>query len=444
MTNQPISKVSGWLGPDLSAAIAKPLNHKLALWLRHRLATFFSKPRNRKFAILGVVLAVLFLGRMELTISGEFSAFPTHNADVRSAVDGLIAEVYVREGDFLEAGDPVARLVDRDYRARKLQVEATLARSRANLKLLLAGTRVEEIDLARQEISTAETRLAQSSHLTREATRLRDERITKAISLIELATDQLEFAQGELGRYQALRDKNIVTVQKFTEINQAAKVKEFELAEAEADLANLRADNLAAPAREMALARGGLREATARLDVLLAGTRPEQLEAAEAEVSEHMSQLVLVNEQLALTIITTPEAGVVVTPRVHESQGRMVRQGDLIAEVYDYSTILAEILVPEKEFGDVTIGQEVVLKARAYPGETFVGIVTAIAPRAVSSEDGLGRQMIRVTTEIDNPGLLLKPDMTGNGKIYAGKRTIFTLISRRLVRYLRVEFWSWW
>ena len=50
--------------------------------------------------------------------------------------------------------------------------------------------------------------------------------------------------------------------------------------------------------------------------------------------------------------------------------------------------------------------------------------------------------MIRVTTEIINPGLLLKPDMTGNGKIHAGERTIFGLITRRLVRYLRVEFWS--
>lgn len=424
MNDQLAAKITGRLKPRMSAVV--------------------SKPRNRRLAVFGILLAVAFLGRMELTISGEFSVYPTHNADIRSAVDGLVAEVYVREGDRVEAGAPIARLVDREYRARKQEIEATLARSRANMRLLRAGTRSEEIDLAREEVATARTRLAHSSRLHEEAIRLRDERIAKAESVVELATNQLGFAQGELERYRSLRDQNIIPEQKYAEMRQTVKVREIELAEAKADLANTTADDLATPAREKALARRGLREAAAKLDVQLAGTRPQQLEAAAAEVSEHEAQLALIDEQLALTLITTSEAGVVVTPRVHEIEGRMVRQGDLIAEVYDYSTVVVEIFVPEKEIGDVVVGQDVILKARAYPAETFVGDVTAIAPRAVASGDGLDRQMIRVTTEIDNPGLLLKPDMTGNGKIQAGKRTIFGLMTRRFVRYLRVEFWSWW
>lgn len=424
MNNQALAKITARLKPRWSAALARP--------------------RNRRLAVFGILLAVAFLGRMELTISGEFSVFPTHNADIRSAVDGLVAEVFVREGDRVEAGAPIARLVDREYRARKQEAEAALARGRANMRLLRAGTRSEEIDLAREEVATARTRLAHSSRLHEEATRLRDERIAKAESAVELATNQFGFAQGELERYRSLRDRNIIPEQKYAEMRQTVKIRKIELAEAEADLTNTRADDLATPAREMALAQRGLREAAAKLDVLLAGTRPEQLEAAAAEVAEHEAQLALIDEQLALTLITTPEAGIVVTPRVHEIEGRMARQGDLIAEVYDYSTVVVEILVPEKEIGAVVVGQDVILKARAYPGETFLGNVTAIAPRAMASADGLGRQMIRVTTEIDNPGLLLKPDMTGNGKIQAGKRTIFALMTRRFVRYLRVEFWSWW
>jgi hypothetical protein len=52
--------------------------------------------------------------------------------------------------------------------------------------------------------------------------------------------------------------------------------------------------------------------------------------------------------------------------------------------------------------------------------------------------------MVRATTEIDNPDLLLKPEMTGNAKIYCGSRPIFELLTRRIARYIRVEFWSWW
>jgi hypothetical protein len=52
--------------------------------------------------------------------------------------------------------------------------------------------------------------------------------------------------------------------------------------------------------------------------------------------------------------------------------------------------------------------------------------------------------MIRVMTEIDNRSRLLKPEMTGSAKIYCGTRRVFELAMRRIARYVRVEFWSWW
>lgn len=37
----------------------------------------------------------------------------------------------------------------------------------------------------------------------------------------------------------------------------------------------------------------------------------------------------------------------------------------------------------------------------------------------------------------------IKPEMTGYAKIYCGKRSLASLLSRRLLRFLRTEFWSW-
>jgi hypothetical protein len=71
-------------------------------------------------------------------------------------------------------------------------------------------------------------------------------------------------------------------------------------------------------------------------------------------------------------------------------------------------------------------------------------MVTAIAPIAVKPDDALDQKMIRVITRIDNAPLLLKSQMSGNAKIYSGNRSIAELLTRRLVRYLRVEFWAWW
>jgi hypothetical protein len=34
--------------------------------------------------------------------------------------------------------------------------------------------------------------------------------------------------------------------------------------------------------------------------------------------------------------------------------------------------------------------------------------------------------------------------MTGKAKIVCGRRSLFNLMTRRLARAVRVEFWSWW
>jgi len=84
------------------------------------------------------------------------------------------------------------------------------------------------------------------------------------------------------------------------------------------------------------------------------------------------------------------------------------------------------------------------VKARAYPERSFLGTVAAIAPAATAPEPGRPGKVIRVTTAIDNASLLLKSQMTGTAKIYCGKRRIADLMTRRLARFFRVEFWSWW
>ena len=47
---------------------------------------------------------VLFLGRMELTVSGEFRALPIDNSDVRAEVEGIIDGIYADEGDVVNKG----------------------------------------------------------------------------------------------------------------------------------------------------------------------------------------------------------------------------------------------------------------------------------------------------------------------------------------------------
>jgi multidrug resistance efflux pump len=139
-----------------------------------------------------------------------------------------------------------------------------------------------------------------------------------------------------------------------------------------------------------------------------------------------------------------------------------VQKGALITKVFELQKLTVEITIPETEIADVNVGQQVLLKVRAFPNQTFYGAVTSVATSAVSetapSEEAgsllpaahsspsstAAAKTILITTEIDNSSLLLKPGMTGHAKILCGRHRAVDLLKRRLTRTLRVEFWSWW
>jgi multidrug resistance efflux pump len=225
---------------------------------------------------------------------------------------------------------------------------------------------------------------------------------------------------------------------------------------------NLRSRNEYEDAEERAATAGNeLVEANSRLTVLLRGTRPEEINATRAQADRLEEQRRYVQEQLRLLKIVSPTTGIVATPsrQLKEMRRMLVKKGDLILKVYDLKTLTAQILVPEKEIAGVQVGQKVVLRVRAFPDENFHGTVSSIATSAQAAAGSAGEKplgttsasssasvnkTILVTTQIENRSLLLKPEMTGQAKIFCGQRRIVDLITRRMARTFKVEFWSWW
>src|SRR5207249_3814485 len=79
--------------------------------------------------------------------------------DVRAEVDGIIEHVEAEEGQAVERGEVIARLSDRDVRAELRQVAAEIDEKQARLRMVKAGPRTEEIDVAKATVQRAEERL---------------------------------------------------------------------------------------------------------------------------------------------------------------------------------------------------------------------------------------------------------------------------------------------
>jgi len=349
-------------------------------------------------AVLAAALGLLFFVHLQLRIAGPFTVLPEENADVRAGVEGIVEEVRVQEGDQVKAGDVIARLADKDLRAELLKTEAQVREAKANLRKLQAGTTAESIAVARAAVSKAE--------------------------------DAAKFAQAKLARSKQLFDRQALSPQEFEAAQEQAATAENDLAET----------------------RGQLR-------VFLRGNRPEEIEAAKAQVDRLEAQQHLLVTQLGLLDVVSPATGVVATParELKEMQGQFITKGALIAKVYAVKTVTGQIVITEKEIGDVQVGQPVALKSRAYPDMVFHGTVTTIATaaegisssstEATAAKAAATTTSVRtfvVTTQIDNRSGLLKPGMTGLAKVVGGERRVVDLVMRRLAHTFKVEFWSWW
>lgn len=116
---------------------------------------------------------------------------------------------------------------------------------------------------------------------------------------------------------------------------------------------------------------------------------------------------------LYTTTITSPVAGIVTQKLVVPQQ--YVAQGQPLFQVADLSTVWVEADVYEQDLGRVAVGQRVAVTSQAQPGVTLSGTIAFIQP-TVAGES----RATRVRVELPNRGLLLKPDMYVNVRLFGG------------------------
>src|SRR5262245_21895237 len=122
----------------------------------------------RWLVVLGTIPAILYYGKMEHRIGGQFYVLPVRSADVRTDIEGIIEMIAVNEGDHIRRGDLIARLSDRDLQPELAKTEAHLQRMQAKLQMLEAGPTAMEIEVAKSAVARAEESLKYArSHASR-------------------------------------------------------------------------------------------------------------------------------------------------------------------------------------------------------------------------------------------------------------------------------------
>jgi len=373
-------------------------------------------------------LAVIGLLPWELKVSGDFTIFANRKISVNPEVDGTLKAIHVEEGQRVRANDILAEMENLSLANEYEKIRGELETKKAELDLLNAGSRPEEIEKAGKSVETRKAEMSTTLQVDQERRVLMDS-VAKREAEVEHARKNFErtqrlHAEGLIARFELDRDQT------------ALEVLRNELAEARGQLKVLaeRTD------RTYQVKRRELDEAQSALKLLKAGSRKEAIRAVETEVArleENKQNLARQNDRLK---IRCPMDGVVTTPYLHNRIGEYLEKGKPLCEVVSAGTVIIDMPVPEKEIADVRVGFLITMKVRGFPRQSFEAKVRSISPVAVQQD---AERMVVVQGALDNPDGTLKAGMTGVGKILCGKRMIGELVTRRAVRWLRTEFWEY-
>jgi RND family efflux transporter MFP subunit len=195
---------------------------------------------------------------------------------------------------------------------------------------------------------------------------------------------------------------------------QRVLVHEGDLVQAGQVLAQLDASDdqlkLAEADAALAQSRRELAEAEFRNDPSAAGQ-------AKIRTEMHQAQVELEQQRLGESQLRSPIAGMVITAKVQDKAGSMLKPGDPFGEIVEADRMAVEMSVPENDLALVQPGKKVVIKLNAYPTTTFDGEVDRIGAQTQAEA---GDQYFVVRAIFANRDQLARSGMVGRARIRAG------------------------
>ena len=287
--------------------------------------------------------------------SGTVSAY--ESIPVMSQASGLqITEILAERGDLVDRGQVLARLNNKAILAQKAEAEAAVAQQKAALDELQAGSRVEEIAQAESRVESAKTAVVK-------------------------AESDLELIQKRVERNRALQAEGAITRDRLDQLLNEEKV-------AISDLGGVKAN---------------LNEAEQALAQLKAGSRPEEIAQAQAQLNQARGRLQAIETQLEDTTIVAPSSGIIASREARV--GQITSASQMLFSIIEDGRLELRLKIPETLISQIQTKQKVRVTSNADSNLRLTGEIREIEPTI----DDASRQAL---VKVDLPSnTKLKPGM---------------------------------
>lgn len=316
-----------------------------------------SASSQKKIVLAGVIAGVIALawwGWTQTIDNGPGDGFVSGNGrieateiDISTKFSGRIDEVLVREGDFVRAGQPLA----------KMQLD-TLTAQRDEA---LAGRQQAE-----HAVAAAQAQVA-----------LREAEVTANLALVEQRKAEQDAAQRRLTRSQTLSKEGAASIQELDD--DRARVQGAQAA-------------LAASKAQVAAARAAVEASKAQLVGTKSSVAAARATIKRIEVDIHDSELRAPRDGRVQVRVAQP--------------GEVLGAGGRVLNMVDLSDVYMTFFLPETAVGRVALGSEARIILDAAPeyvipaAISFVASTAQFTPKTVETASERQKLMFRVRAQI--------------------------------------------
>ncbi len=283
------------------------------------------------------------------------------NVTVSSQVTGKVLSLLKDEGENVNAGDTVL-IIDHEILAYQLQqAVAAEEAAQAQLNLLKAGTREEDIKQGEDAVTRAQI--------------------------------NFETAKKDVERMEALYNSKSITKKQYEDAVSGFNISQAQLNSSNENLKKLK--NFA---------------------------RPEDINQAKANVDKQIAAINLLKKQIRDSYVQSPINGIIV--KKFFEPGETVTMLSSLFKVSDLSKVNLVIYVSEEELGKIKLGQTADVSSDTYPDKKYEGKITYISPEAeftpknIQTKDERTKLVFAVKIEIKNPKFELKPGMPADAVVH--------------------------
>ncbi|HWR75712.1 MAG TPA: HlyD family type I secretion periplasmic adaptor subunit, partial [Thiobacillus sp.] len=388
------------------------------------------------FALIALLWAIF--GRINVVATAVGKIIPNDRTKVIQPMEtAVVKAIHVRDGQAVQLGQVLIELDATTTTAdsERLRNEALTARlealrAQALLAALANGTppRLQPLDgadaarlLAEQSQATGQYQEYQARQLQLQAeiARRRAE-LQATLEQVSKLEQTAPIARQRAQDYQKLVKENFISQHGYLEREQARIEQEQDLASSRSKVAEIRA---------------ALMEAQQQQATLAAETRRQLLDQhnlADQKAASLEQELVKADQRGRLMHMTAPVAGTVQQLAVHTVGGVVTPAQPLMVIVPKDNVLEVEAMLPNKDIGFVNPGQDAEVKVETFPFTkygTLHGTITQVSSDAIQDEK-LGLiystrvKLAKDTLRVENKTVRLTPGMAVTVEVKTGTRRV--------------------